>query len=185
MSTYWPLDLVPSTIPSARVLTYGYDTHIRHWLQGSPLNRSTVYDVAWNLLVALEAERRESPKRPLMLVAHSLGGVIVKEMLRRSKICHMGVAHLRDIVESTTALIFFGTPHSGSDPLGLLQRMTKRLSRLVGFSVNEQLVQSLLPSSERLRELRDEFPPMAQDRNWAIHSFQEQYGVDLLGNKKV
>src|SRR5947209_20492525 len=27
---YWPRDLLPFTAPNARVLTYGYDTHIRH-----------------------------------------------------------------------------------------------------------------------------------------------------------
>jgi hypothetical protein len=26
-ATYWPRDLSPQTVPSARVLTYGYDTH--------------------------------------------------------------------------------------------------------------------------------------------------------------
>jgi hypothetical protein len=55
----------------------------------------------------------------------------------------------------------------------------------VGFSVNEQIVSALLPDSERLRQLRDEFGPMAQERNWIIHSFREQFGVAALSNQKV
>jgi hypothetical protein len=42
-----------------------------------------------------------------------------------------------------------------------------------------------LPTSERLRELRDEFSPMAHQEGWIIYSFQEQYGVSALNNKKV
>jgi hypothetical protein len=165
-------------------LTYGYDTHIRH-LVASPVNRNTVYDISWDLLVALESERRTEPSRPVLFVVHSLGGIIVKEMLRRSRGCHMGQTHLRDIFNSTIGIIFFGTPHAGADPRGFLHRIAERAIKAAGFSVNEQIVSALLPSSERLRELRDEFGPMAQEQNWIIHSFQEQVGVGLLNNQKV
>jgi hypothetical protein len=44
-AVYWPRDLLPATVPHARVLTYGYNTHVRHRL-GPALNRNTVYDIA-------------------------------------------------------------------------------------------------------------------------------------------
>lgn len=53
------------------------------------------------------------------------------------------------------------------------------------LKVNEHIVQTLLPSSERLKELRDVFGPMAQEQNWVIHSFQEQFGVRVLADRKV
>ncbi|OCK90600.1 uncharacterized protein K441DRAFT_409047, partial [Cenococcum geophilum 1.58] len=74
----WPRDLIPLTAPNARVLTYSYDTHIRHKL-GPPVNKNTVYDIAWDFLVALEAERRAEPLRPALFIVHGLGGVVVKE----------------------------------------------------------------------------------------------------------
>ncbi|KAK4189520.1 Pfs NB-ARC and ankyrin domain protein [Podospora australis] len=181
---YWPRDLVPKTIPFARVLTFGYDTNIRHRL-GPPKNESTVLDIAWDLLVALEYERRAEPLRPALFVVHSLGGIIVKEMLRRSSRCSQRQPQLYDVFESTNGVIFFGTPHAGADPLGLFQRVAKRVVERMGFSANKPIVDALLPSSERLRELRDEFGPMAQDQNWTIHSFQEQYEVGILGKKAV
>jgi hypothetical protein len=165
-------------------LTYGYDTHIRHRL-GPPVNRNTVYDISWNLLVALESERRAEPTRPVLFVVHSLGGIIVKEMLRRSRGCHVGQTHLRDVFQSTIGIVFFGTPHAGADPRGFLQHIAERAIKAAGVTVNEQIVNALLPSSERLRELRDEFGPMAQEQSWIIHSFQEQVGVGLLSNQKV
>lgn len=183
-AVYWPKDLIPETVPGARVLTYGYDTHIRHKL-GAAINRATVYDIAWDFLVALEAERRAQPGRPVIFIVHSLGGIVVKEMLRRSGGCYRTQSHLRDVFESTVGIIFFGTPHGGADPRGLLQHIAEKAIKAAGFSVNEQIVNTLLPSAERLRELRDEFGPIAQEQNWILHSFQEQLGVGLLNGHKV
>ena len=165
-------------------MTYGYDTHLGHLL-GPPRNRNTVYDIAWDFLVALESERRGEPERPALFIAHSLGGIIVKEMLRRSSGCHLGQTYLRRVFESTQGIIFFGTPHAGSDPRGFLQHIAEKAIKSVGFSVDSQIVNTLLPSSERLKELKDVFGPMAQEQHWTIHSFQEQVGVQALGYKKV
>jgi len=183
-AVYWPRDLVPVTIPYARVLTYGYDTHVRHCF-GPPVSRNTVYDIAWGFLVALEAERRLEPSRPVLFIAHSLGGIIVKEMLRRSSGCHGGQTHLRGVFDSTTGIIFFGTPHGGADPRGFLQHIAEAVIKAAGIRVNEQIVNTLLPSAERLRELRDEFSPMAHQQDWVIHSFQEELGVMGLNGHKV
>lgn len=45
-------------------------------------------------------------------VAHSLGGLLVKEALRRSESSEE--AEFKDIVKSTKGVIFLGTPHRGS-----------------------------------------------------------------------
>ena len=81
--------------------------------------------------------------------------------------------------------MFFGTPHGGADPRGLLELIAEKVVRAAEFTVNEQIVNTLLPTSERLRELRDKFAPMACQNKWIIYSFQEQYGVKLLNGKKV
>ncbi|KAK8877490.1 Ankyrin repeat domain-containing 50 protein [Apiospora arundinis] len=165
-------------------MTYGYDTHIRHRL-GPEGSQSTVYDISWDFLVALEASRRREPIRPIIFIAHSLGGIVVKEMLRRASIYRLGQSHLRPVFDSTKGVLFFGTPHGGSDPRGFLQKFAEQLFRATGFTVNQQIVNTLLPSSERLRELRDEFAPMARQQGWIIHSFQEQIGVKALSSDKV
>jgi hypothetical protein len=182
-SVYWPRDLIPVTIPYARVLTYGYDTHLRHCF-GPPVSRNTVYDIAWDFLVSLEAERRLEPSRPVLFIAHSLGGIIVKEMLRRSSGCHIGQTHLRGVFDCTIGIIFFG-PHGGADPRGFLQHVAEAAIKAAGVRFSEQIVNTLLPSAERLRELRDEFSPMAHQQDWVIHSFQEELGVMGLNGHKV
>ncbi|KAI9772514.1 MAG: hypothetical protein M1840_000719 [Geoglossum simile] len=149
-AVYWPRDLLPATVPSARVLTYSYNIHIRHKL-GPPLNKSTVYDIAWDFLVALEAERRAEPMRPALFVVYSLGGIVVKEMLRRSNSCHRGQTHLQHIFSFTMGIVFFSTPHGGADPRGILQRIARKAIKALGFSVNEQIVNTLLPSNLALQ----------------------------------
>jgi hypothetical protein len=51
--------------------------------------------------------------------------------------------------------------------------------------VNEQVLESLLPSPERLRQLRDEFGPMARVQEWIIYCFQEDHGIRVLDGRKV
>ncbi|KAK3329184.1 hypothetical protein B0H66DRAFT_15304 [Apodospora peruviana] len=181
---FWPRDLLPATIPEARVLTYGYDTHLTHVL-GRPLNRTTVYDIAGDFLVALEASRRSEPSRPILFVVHSLGGIVIKEALRQANICRAGKSHLRDAFASTIGIVFFGTPHGGADPRGLPQFVAESLVRMAGFRVNQKILDSLLPSSDRLKELRNEFGPIAAEHKWLIHSFQEELGVSYLNGNKV
>ncbi|KAK4449170.1 hypothetical protein QBC34DRAFT_406129 [Podospora aff. communis PSN243] len=181
---YWPRDLLPLSLPQARVLTFGYDSRVRHRFASS-VDKGTVCDFAWDLLLALERCRRETSPRPLLFVAHSFGGIVVKEMLRRSKSCQLGQAYLQCVFNTTTGVMFFGTPHAGADPRTFLDRIVEKVFRAAQFTVEEQIIQSLLPTSERLKELRDVFGPMAQERNWTIHSFQEQFGVGILDSGKV
>lgn len=183
-AVYWPRDLLPTTVPNAQVLTYGYDTNIRHWA-GQPVSHITVQDIAWDFLIALNAIREANPTRPLLFVAHSLGGIVVKELLRRSSGSCQGQSHLRGVFESTIGIMFFGTPHGGPDPRRFLQHAVEMVVKAIGYTANEQIVKTLLPSSERLRELRDEFVPLAQEQQWVIHSFQEEQGIRALNGRKV
>lgn len=180
----WPRDLLPQSISDARTLTYGYDTHIRHRF-GAPISHNTVYDIAKDFLVGLDALRQSCPGRPILFIAHSLGGIVVKEMLRQSHVHTSHHIHLRQISNSTVGVIFFGTPHGGSDPRGLFRDVAETLARAFGFRVNEQILEDLLPSSGHLRQLRDEFGPMAHEQQWKVHSFQEEYGIGLLDGRKA
>lgn len=171
-------------MPHARVLAFGYDTTVRHSL-ASDVDKRGICEFAWDLLLALEGERRAEPARPLLIIAHSLGGIVVKEMLRRSKTCQQGQAYLRQPFDATVGIMFFGTPHAGADPRAFLHRVVEKLIRAAQFRVEEQIIQTILPTSERLKELRDVFGPMAQEKRWIIHSFQEMFGVRALKNRKV
>ena len=76
----------------------------------------------------MEELRRKEPLRPLLLVAHSLGGLVVKEALRKSRDCEWVKPHLHNIVRSILGVLFFGTPHHGANPLGLIRRTLSELA---------------------------------------------------------
>ncbi|KAK0716314.1 hypothetical protein B0H67DRAFT_454121, partial [Lasiosphaeris hirsuta] len=184
---YWPVDLACKTLPNSRILTYGYDTKVRHLFAG-PVSQNSVYDHAGDLLGRLESLRRSSDEacRPILFIAHSLGGIVVKEALRISRGCENTIADRRRIYESTSGIMFFGTPHGGADPRNLIHHVLSALVRAFGLRVNNQIVNTLMPDAEHLTQLRDEFSIMCQERIWKVHSFQEEYGVPaLFGNKVV
>jgi predicted alpha/beta hydrolase family esterase len=74
---FWPADLLPALCPRARVLMYGYDTKVTNYM-ASPTNKNSIYSHAKDLLFALSRETDFG--RPLVFVAHSLGGIVVKEV---------------------------------------------------------------------------------------------------------
>ena len=64
---------------------------------------------ASQLLENLSVKRNQYSRRPLMLIGHSLGGILIKQSLVNAA---ANPKH-RDILELTFALVFMGTPHSG------------------------------------------------------------------------
>jgi hypothetical protein len=75
---FWPRDLLTHErwCQAARILTYGYDSKVTKAYANS--NKNNLFVHAKDLLHALE---REKPKRrPVIFVAHSLGGLVVKEV---------------------------------------------------------------------------------------------------------
>ena len=144
-----------------------------------------MYDIAGDLLVNLEGFRRTEKSRPLLFIAHSLGGIVVKEALRQSHFGESNHNQSRSIFDATCGILFFGTPHGGADPRGLIHHVIEKCMKVLRFTVNEQIVNTLSPSSERLRQLREEFSPLAREQKWIIYSFQEQYGVKVLHGVKV
>ncbi|KAK4222206.1 hypothetical protein QBC38DRAFT_549429 [Podospora fimiseda] len=181
-AVFWPRDLLPETLPDARIFTYDHDTNLRHKVIGPPLNKSLVYDMANDFLVELAGHRTDHI-RPTLFIAHSLGGVMVKEALRQSS--HQLQDDLKSIFHSTIGIIFFGTPHRGADPRGFFLHTFEAIIKAVGVSANEHVVATLLPDSERLKQLKDEFDPVIRQQNWRVHSFQEGLGIQALRGCKV
>ncbi|KAK3689772.1 hypothetical protein B0T22DRAFT_377501 [Podospora appendiculata] len=74
----WLRDSLPTHIPGARVMTYGYDSSFVF-----AASKMGVTDFAVDLLNRLRLARQldEEKSRPLVFICHSLGGVVFKEML--------------------------------------------------------------------------------------------------------
>ena len=84
-SAPWPQNLLSPKLKKARILTYGYDAYIvRKTISG--LNRQI--DHATNLLNDLTTDRVScnASSRPIIFVAHSLGGLVCKEAILLSDV---------------------------------------------------------------------------------------------------
>ncbi|KFY07934.1 hypothetical protein V492_06687 [Pseudogymnoascus sp. VKM F-4246] len=96
----------------ARVMTFGYNANVF-----GDITRGRIVDHARGLLEALCYERRNHKNRPLIFVAHSLGGLVVKMALLEAK----HDKRYEEILISTSAILFMGTPHHGAEHTGILE----------------------------------------------------------------
>lgn len=157
-------------------MTFGYNSKIMPVLGAA--NQSNIFSHARNLLYELESKRRLAPDRHLIFVVHSLGGIIVKEALRRSEVDPD--PKVKKILYSTTGIFFFGTPHRGSkDWASFGEGITKIASLLLGVDSNHQIVHALLPSGPELEICRESFVTqwMARPDEITVRTFQESKGV--------
>lgn len=76
-SVFWPADLLPEVCENARSLTFGYDTKVTKYTSG-PTNMNTILSHGKDFLFSLG--RHVFPGRPLIFIAHSLGGILIKEV---------------------------------------------------------------------------------------------------------
>jgi hypothetical protein len=177
-STFWPEDLLPADRKDVRILTYGYDSRVTHYFKG-PANKLNLSQHGEALLNRVAGERQRSgcAGRPIIFVAHSLGGLLVKEALveARKQAHHTGKL---DVFNSTQAIIFFGTPHSGSNDAqwGLL------LSTIVSaaFDTNKTILRTLDPDDERLDKLARDFQDILDGGKLRIGSLIESAGITGL-----
>ncbi|KFZ25366.1 hypothetical protein V502_00151 [Pseudogymnoascus sp. VKM F-4520 (FW-2644)] len=184
----WPKSLLPKDLLTARIITYGYDADVVNLTRVAGHN--TVREHATNLINDLAALRRDAVGRPIIFVAHSLGGLVCQDALL---VCNNPNEEAqRDILSSTCGIAFLGTPHAGSD----LQTFATAVANIVSLvkTPNNKLLQVLGRNSEILANIKNDFLTMVQrrlgDRQGslkpiALHAFIEERPVDFIGRRIV
>ncbi|KAM0550183.1 hypothetical protein ACHAPJ_009031 [Fusarium lateritium] len=151
----WPAAFLPSKIPKARLLTYGYDAYM---VRRTVASSNRLVDHANNLLHDLSIERNYAgaATRPLIFVAHSFGGIVCKVAMIKSR--NNPEPHLRNIFNCTKGIAFIGTPHRGS----WLAAWASIPARVLGIvkSTNHSLLDVLPTNSEYLGSIQDQFLSM-------------------------
>ncbi|KAL8673688.1 MAG: hypothetical protein Q9168_001903 [Polycauliona sp. 1 TL-2023] len=176
--TFWPAQLLPPFLEEARarVLVYGYDadTHSpmeetsdmlaldRDGLQyGTPhgVTQDKIHNHAEQLIQSLCANRRtHAAEHPIVFVAHSLGGIVVKRALIHSAgIRGEKTARLRSITISTYGILFLGTPHLGLNAAKWTEWSHEVIRTTLGDGLQTQLLEALKPNSETLQNIDRHF----------------------------
>lgn len=128
-------------MPDIAVWSIRYDAFMSEW-SGDVM---AVEDRSQNLLRELRAEKIGD--KAVVFVAHSLGGIIVKQMLHDADT--LNSPELQPIAKRTRGVIFLATPHSGSEEANLLRIVNQRFPSLR----KSELVDQLKDDQSALRSL--------------------------------
>lgn len=134
---FWPAWL-GEDVPAVGVWSLGYAVSASAW-KGHTM---PLADRATNILDLLELDG--IGRRPVVFVCHSLGGLLVKQLLRHAG--DFGNPAWKAITTQTKAIVFLSTPHSGAD----LASWIKYIGGLLRTTVS---VEELEAHHPRLREL--------------------------------
>ena len=183
---FWPRETLAGDISNIRIFTYGYDSHVSHYLSG-PANKSSISQHGLALLNRVSDARHDYSDRPLIFVAHSLGGLLVKQALIES-VKYEQAGQDRNLHQVCKAVIFFGTPHRGS-PDAPLALVFSSIAKAFQFDINQSILRDLDPcsGSPTLANLLDDFNSLLIKQKIRVYTFQEGLGKTgfRLANGKV
>ncbi|KAK3681716.1 hypothetical protein B0T22DRAFT_300246 [Podospora appendiculata] len=174
---FWPEDLLPEKCPDARILTWGYDSVVANIKSsGGRTNKNGIFSHAKDLLFSLKRQRPLG--RRTILVAHSLGGIVVKEMLSMADVSED--AAVKDIVCSIAGVVFLGTPHRGSSRMASLgDTVRQAASSILRLDTSSHTIQALGLQSDDLERCQDAFARIWSAYDFKVKTFQE--GLPLTG----
>lgn len=180
----WLRDFLPEQLRESgfrpRILSYGYDAKTAF-----STSIESISTVAEDLLDRLKLARpgEINEFRPILLIAHSLGGLIVKKAMNTAwyKIGDRFNPY-GDLLRNVRGLMFFGVPHRGADiafwagfPATLLEK------GLIGFGGNTRFLDALKKNSPEWREISKQFVQRAD----AIPLIRTYFETERLGNLLV
>ena len=119
------------------IWSYGYEAEPSKW-KGKAM---PLFDQASNLLEFIQTEKID--EKPLVFVAHSLGGLLVKNMLQRAQ-----TFKKEKLIAQIKGIVFLATPHTGSN----LANLIKHFSILARTTISVQELEAHAPELRRLNE---------------------------------
>lgn len=180
----WLRDLLPEALNIARILTFGYNAEATAFYGSGSADR--ILQHAHTLVADLQADRalEGCSKRPIVFLCHGLGGILVKKALAYSSSrLSKNLEHLYSIFTSTYAVLFFGTPHRGTEKGSWLPRA--RWDRVLARARHRKesaLLSTVENESETLQAITDQFMPLM--KQFHIFFFWEEVKTDT-GDESV
>ncbi|XP_050512119.1 protein SERAC1 isoform X4 [Diabrotica virgifera virgifera] len=141
-----------------------YDTSLSMWTPICPSSKAkfTLDERSFDLTQKLL--ETGVGRKPIVWVTHSMGGLIVKNMLWKS--FESEVPAIRNICLNTKAVIFYSTPHNGST----LANLSQATALLLWPSVE---VQELRENSPQLKKIHEKFLDIVKAVPMKIVTFVE------------
>lgn len=122
----WPKDWLSRDVPNLRILAVDYPTALSNWRTDCDLNKDTLRERA--ILVMKQLEACKVGDREVIWVAHSMGGLLVKQILvicdeqlqeldksQKSNSTGLRRDFLENLLKKTKGVVFYSVPHKGSN----------------------------------------------------------------------
>ncbi|XP_017783415.1 PREDICTED: protein SERAC1 isoform X2 [Nicrophorus vespilloides] len=142
----WAKDWLPNDCSHLRVLGVNYDTTLSVWAQMCPdLNMNNTLDLRSHELID-DLVAAGVGKRPVIWVTHSMGGLLVKNIL--SIVMQSDNEQMKNLCLNTKEIFFYSTPHCGSKTASFNQPTTL----IVWPSIEVQELREGSPSLTRIHK---------------------------------
>ncbi|KFY39182.1 hypothetical protein V495_06100 [Pseudogymnoascus sp. VKM F-4514 (FW-929)] len=173
---FWP-ELLAQDINTARIMTFGYDADVVKIF--GMAGRNNLRNHGTSLASDVSDRRNGCRERPIIFIAHSLGGLVCEQALL---FCgEGGDEFLENVVRSTRGIIFMGTPHAGAD----LATWGITIAKLLGKvrSTNSAILGPLQRKSDVLIAIEQQFQKflLKPGVNIKIYCFFEEKEVVNVG----
>ncbi|MEF8697897.1 MAG: hypothetical protein V5B33_01010 [Candidatus Accumulibacter sp. UW20] len=150
IGSFWPHWLAED-VGGLGIWTLGYAASGSKWKEESmPLadRGNQVLDLLYN---------DDLGQRPLIFITHSMGGIVVKQILRNAD---AGVKRFASILTQTRGIAFIATPHSGAN--------------LANFA---ELVAAIYRTNEHVGELAAHHPRLLELHQWFLNNYLENHSL--------
>ncbi|KAF2799767.1 TPR-like protein [Melanomma pulvis-pyrius CBS 109.77] len=160
----WLRDFLPEKIKHSRIFIYGYDTEL---IGPGARSFASIRDMAKTLFNNLKMARAQpnEMRRPLVLLGHSLGGLVIKQALVEAATHADTSPPHKNLHDSFVGALFFGVPNRGLND--------KFLHDIVHGQPNQKLISSLDPVSPELAALHRGFTALFDRKKYQFYSYYE------------
>ncbi|KAL3698673.1 hypothetical protein R1sor_012749 [Riccia sorocarpa] len=136
----WPQKWLPQDFPTSRIISISYECCTSQTDEGGTMD---MYRITENLLQEITWARREHGyDRPMILVGHGFGGIVMKQLCvhaHNRKENLVGGRDVRMLLDSIRGFFFYATPHLGVEGLKPPGQQDGPLLRWM-YALNEELV---------------------------------------------
>ncbi|KAF7923720.1 uncharacterized protein EAE98_007538 [Botrytis deweyae] len=190
----WLYDLLPESLPTARIFNFVYQSDAVSLVNSKGSVISTYAESLLESLTAFRAPHQEAslflsrvaPLRPIVFLAHSLGGLVVQKALIAASTGAR--ADFFSIERSTAAILFFATPcHTDHKGIINILRYFSGVRKFQGISeefvCDSQFQHNLNDTSAQLRQVQEDFKHLRLQESFKFntYSFYEELPVANFG----
>ncbi|XP_031359152.1 protein SERAC1-like [Photinus pyralis] len=160
----WPRDWLPNDCSDLRILGINYDTSLSLWAKICPneQKKCTIDERSDEFLTSLL--QAGVGDRPIIWITHSMGGLIVKNLLWKA--WESNSKRARKLCLNSKGIVFYSTPHIGSR----IANLNATASLLLWPSVE---IQELREDSQGLYKIQENFLQFIKQVPLKVLSFVE------------